>query len=100
MFIKLIEIYAETNKGLTIYRLREAVVNKKYVISMIESERIRNTESGARFPEGLTSNQKYTDMLVDTGGRSFVYTVVGELDHIYKLFETDSMLNHRQTLKG
>lgn len=103
MFIKLIEIHGQTNQGLTRYFLREVVLNKRSIIWMSENDRIRHriNNSEGCLPEGLSLNQKYTDIyLFSNIPRETICTVVGDIDHIYKLLETDSALNHRQTIRG
>ncbi len=104
MFIKLIEIYGEFRNHRKYYHLREVVINKKNIITMMENVSIRHNVAAedSILPEGLdSSNQQYTDIYLSTNiTREVVCTVVGSLDHIYKLLETDSMLNHRQTLRG
>jgi len=48
-------------------------------------------------PEGLSTAQKYVWLQLTDGDTKII---VGDLDHVYKLLETDSALNYRQTLKG
>ena len=98
MFIKFIEIYHDFDIKLNClkYHLRQVVVNKKNIVSFIETNYYGNVDAEL-LPQGLLYDQKYVrlkmveDKLID---------VVGDVDHIYKLLETDSQLNHRQTLKG
>ena len=102
MFIKLIEIYGEVKaNGWKHYHLREVVINKKSIISMVENTSIKNSEN-AMFPGGFSNaSQHYTNIFLSTNSnKEVICTVVGDLNHIYKLLETDSMLNHRQTLRG
>ena len=104
MFIKLIEIYGEMKaSGHRYYHLREVVINKKNIISMLENTQMKSNERDTTcvFPDGFNTNQQYTNIyLLTNSSKEVVCTVIGSLDHVYKLLETDSMLNHRQTLRG
>lgn len=97
MFIKLIQIHPnyDTRTNLSRWYLREIVLNKKYIISMVDTEYFQNVEKDL-MPNGLSGSQSYTHVSLEDE-KIFV---VGGLDHIYKLLETDSALNYRQTLKG
>lgn len=94
MFIKLIQLINASAKS---YSLREIVVNKRSV-SLIEDCTEEIASSKKILPEGINDKQKYSRVWINNSPMSLV--IIGELEHLYKLFETDSMLNHRQTLKG
>lgn len=98
MFIKLIEIYHDwVGKQLT-YKLREVVVNKRNIVEMRTHTFHEIDSSYAKFPEGINPTLQYTSLYMIHDHREIV--VVGDLNHIYALFEKDSELNHRQTLRG
>lgn len=97
MFIKLIQIYSDYDVKINHNRwhLREIVINKKYIINMTETDYFCRVEKEL-MPYGLNKDQKYTSVYMQ-GDDLYI---VGDLEHIYKLLETDSALNHRQTLRG
>lgn len=94
MFIKLIQLISVSAKS---YSLREIVVNKRAVV-LLEDCTEEIASSKKILPEGITDKQKYSRIWINNSPMSFV--IVGELEHLYRLFETDSLLNHRQTIKG
>lgn len=94
MFIKLIQLINVSAKS---YSLREVVVNKRAVV-LVEDCTDEIINSKKILPDGINDKQKYSRIWINNSPMSLV--IVGELEHLYKLFETDSMLNHRQTLKG
>lgn len=98
MFIKLIEIYNDWEGKQLTYKLREVVVNKRNIIEMRSHSYHETDKLYGKFPDGINPSLQYTSLYMIDNHREIV--VVGDLTQIYTMFEKDSELNHRQTLRG
>jgi hypothetical protein len=103
MFIKLLEICEEIinyNKaeGIKSFFIREIAINPNYITSFrtdtLIERLIKDNPSSA---EGLQKDQKFTRVYINKGGNSQEIVVLGDINTIYKLLDTNS---NKKVIKG
>ena len=91
--VKLIKIV--NPHGTKVESLTEVYVNPEHVSYIVEDEQMTNLANQGIIFEGLHPNHKFTRVIVDTGGRTEHFTVIGGVSEI-----ANKLKNSKQLLRG
>ena len=95
MFIKLIEVFSEMNHGakafdnIKRFHLRELVINTNYIVSLKEESSMQYYLEKGHLPEGLKKEQAFTNLTLMKGHIGTDTIVVGSLESIQKIINSD-----------
>ncbi len=91
--VKLIKI--NNPHGTKVESLSEVYINPEHVSYLVEDEQMTNLANQGFIFEGLHPNHKFTRIIVDTGGRTEHFTVIGGVSEI-----ANKLKNSKQLLRG
>jgi len=91
--VKLIKISNQHRSGPV--SITEVYINPKHVSYLVEDEHMASLHSKDLIFEGLHKDHKFTKVIVDTGGRTEHFTVIGSVSEI-----ANKLKNTKELLRG